>query len=541
MDKKLRDFVAQQIPKFNPDLARGIAHKQSKEFAEYIDRDLKASNEYYLADIQFAGLRRMSPMEEHFAYHPPKDKNYIELARTDTVMYEAPFDYNGKPIDKRHLSVPFVRVFNEMWIRGSLYQVSPVIEDPGVSVTRGGLFAWLGMVKVNFHRFNYHMFVDGMDYSTSVAYSHMYHVSDRSKAVKPGKNTPRPTLMHYLMCKVGFSETLKKFFDVTDLHVGTEKTINKKTYDPEHWLIISSLDGNAARRSPKEGYVAPTPIRLAILKAQATPAALGAICSFFYIVDLFPDMVKQADLDKPSMWQRLLGIILFSEKHHESVRLKLLSAHLSSIESYINYQSRVNLRHGGIIVETFYDFLAWVITHLPAKISTATNDVASLYGKRLTVTRFLLKDISHSIYSLMYQLNNRYTNRNGRLSERDVKEILRKLLPRDKIMEASSGHAEVTTVSFPGTCMVFNVTSKAILQENADNSPSKRGGSVNDASKFVHSSVVAFCSYVAMDKNEPSGRGKLGMNTQLGPRGELLVNPEDQQDLIKLDMQLTSL
>lgn len=541
MDKKLREFIAQNIPAFNPDIARGIAHKQSREFADYIDRDLKASSEYYLANITFPGLRRLSPLEEHLAYHPPKDKNYIELARTDTVMYEAPFDYNGKPIDKRHIRVPFVREANQMWLQGSLYMVSPVIEDPGVSVTRGGLFAWLGMVKVNFHRFNYHMLVDNMDYGTSVAYSHMYHVSDRSKAVKPGKNTPRPTLMHYLMCKFGFSESMRKFFDVTDLHVGTEQTINKSTYDPEHWTIISSLDGNALKRGPKDEYVPPTPIRVAILKAQATPAALGAICSFFYVVDLFPTMVKQGDLDKPSMWQRLLGIILFSEKYHESIRLKLLENHMTSIEGYINYQSRINLRHGGIEVETFYDFLAWVITNLPAKISTATNDVASLYGKRLTVTRYLLKDISHSIYSLMYQLNNRYTNRNGRLSERDVKDILRKMLPRDKINEAASGHAEVSTISFPGTCMIFNITSKAVLQENADNSPTKRGGSVNDASKFVHPSVVAFCSFVAMDKNEPSGRGKLGMNTQLGPRGELLVNPDDKPLLDKLGMQLTSL
>lgn len=539
MDKKLREYIASKVPSFNPDLARGIAHKQIREADVYIDRDLKASNEYYLPDVKYCGLRRMSPMEEYLALHPRKDKNYIELARSDTVMYEARFEYNDKPIDPRHIAIPFVREGNLMWLQGSLYSVSPVIEDPGVSVTRGGLFAWLGMVKVNFSRLTYHIYMDGRDYTTSVAYSHMYHVSERSKAVKPGKTTPRPTLFHYLLCKHGFTESMKMFFDVTDIHVGTDKTITKQAYDPEYWSIISPSDGNAWRRGtqPQE----PSPIRVAILKAQATQAALDALCSFFYVVDLFPDMVKVPDLDKPGMWKRLLGIILFSEKHHESIRLKLLENHMVSIEGYINYQSKTNLRHGDIHVETFYEFLAWVIANLPTKISTAANDVASLYGKRLTVTRYLLKDLSHSIYSLMYQINNRYTNRNGRLSERDVRDIMRKGLPRDKILEASSGHAEVSTVSFPGTCMIFNITCNAVLQENADNSPGKRGNSVNDASKFIHPSVIAFGNYAAMGKNEPSGRGKLGMHTALGPRGELLVNEQNKPELDKLGMNLTSL
>lgn len=538
MEKKLRDFIASRIPPFNPDLARGVAFKQLADADAYIDNDLRASAEYYQANIRYMGIRHLTPMEEHRAYHPRKDKNFIELAITDTTLLEANYEYNDKPIDARHIASPFAREGGLMWLNGSEYSASPVIEDPAVSVTRGGLFVWLGMTKANFARINYHIYVDDVDHTTNVAYSFLYHASDRSKAIKPGKNSPRPTLMHYIMCKHGLREGMKLFFDVTDLHVGNAEIITREAYDPEHWCIVRCSNGNVMKRKEHKDT---SPIRVAILKAQATQAAMDALCSFFYVVDLYPDMVFDYDVDKPTMWKRLLGIILFGERHHEGDRMNWVDNHMVTIEGYINYQSRNNLRQGDIHVDTFFEFLAWVITHLPARVSTASSDVASLYGKRLTVTRYVLKDISRSIYTLMYALNSRFNNRRGRLSEREVKEIMRSGLPRDKILEASSGHAEISTVSFPGTCMIYDITSNVVLQENTDNAPGKHGGGINDASKFIHSSVLAFFSYVAMGKNEPSGRGRAGMNTALGPRGELLENEANAPELRKLDMQLTRL
>lgn len=538
VDKQMRDFVASKIKPMNPDLANGLAFKQLADAHNYVERDFKSSAEYYKAPVHFIQLRRLTPMEEYRALHPRKEKNFIELSRTDTTLAEAIFEHNGKLLEPRPIAIPFCRRGNLFWLQGSEYQVSPVIEDAAVSVTRGGLFVWLGMTKANFSRFGYHVRVDTSDYTANVAFSLLYHTGERSKAVKPGKNSPRPTLMHYIMCRFGFTETMKRFFDVTDIAVGTSETITQENYDPEHWSIIRSFDGNAFKR--KE-YKKPTDIRVAILRAQATPAVLDAICSFFYVVDLFPDMVFDYDVEKPAMWKRLLGIIWFTEKWPEGDRMKWIDSHMSTIEGYINYQSRRNLSQGGIEISDIFEFLAWVIYNLPSKVSTSNGDVASLYGKRLTVTRYLLKDISRAIYTLMYALNNRYENRKGRLSERDVREILRKGLPRDKILDASSGHAEVTTVSYPGSCMIYDITSTAVLQENTDNAPGKHGGGVNDPSKVIHSSVLAFGNYVAMGKNEPSGRSKLGMHTQLGPRGELLEDPENKNMLMKLDMQLTRL
>lgn len=538
MDKKLMDYIASKIPPFNPDIANGIAFKQIADADVYVEHDLRASAEHYRADISFVELKRLSPMEEYRALHPRKDKNFIELSKTDTYLCEAIHEYNGKPLDPRPIAIPFARRGGLMWNQGSEYMLSPVIEDPAVSVTRGGLFVWLGMTKANFSRFGYHIYIDGADYTANVTFSFLYHTGERSRAVKPGKNTPRPTLMHYIMCKYGFTEAMKKFFDVTDIVVGTDETITQDKYDPEHWCIIRASNGNSHRRKEIRD---PSNIRIALLKAQATTAALDAICSFFYVVDLFPELVFHYDVEKPVMWKRLLGIIWFTEKYPEGDRMKWIDGHMVTIEGYINYQSRNNLRQGGIEVDDFFSFLGWVVKNLPTKVSTASGDVASLYGKRLTVTRYLLKDLSRAIYTLMYALNNRYENRRGRLSEREVKDIMRKGLPRDKILEASSGHAEVSTISFPGTCMIYDITSNAVLQENTDNAPGKHGGGVNDVSKFMHSSVIAFCSYVAMGKNEPSGRGKLGMNTALGPRGELIQDPANKPELDKLDMSLTRL
>lgn len=527
MNKQMLDIIAGGTPPINPDIANGIAVMQVPTCEAYIDRDLRASSEQFPPGLVYVGCRRCTPMEEYRLLHQKKEKNYVELSRSDMYLVECKFEWQGKPIESRYFYLPYVGEAGIMHIRGTPYMVSPVIGDVAVSVTRGGLFAWLGLTKVQFYRMNYHMYVDGVSFGTSVAYSNLYHQSSKSKAVKVGKNSLRPTLVHYMLCRMGLTELMTKYFGCSEIKVGYEDTINHDVLNLDDWTIVSSAGHGgwqSMARLPKD-YVR-TGLRIAIRREEITADMLDALCGVFYVIDTYSDQVKVEYVENPHTWQRLMARIIFGDNMNEGERMILLRDHLISVDGYVNYQSRRTLHQGKIMVDNIHEFFAWVVREMPFLISTAPTEVASLYGKRLMVVRYLLKDISRSIYLLMFRLRAQY-NKKGRLSEKEIRDAMRKGLLRDRITVVNVGHAEVTTVSSPGDNKIFKITSTAVLQENTDSPRGKGGGgSLNDPSKFMHVSVIEFGSYAAMGKNEPTGRGKLGTHAITNARGDLERNPK---------------
>lgn len=522
MNNQLLEIMGLGTPPINPDIANGIATIQVRGAEAYIDRDLRASSEQFPEGLRYLGYRRCTPMEEYKLLHQKKEKNYVELSRSDMYLIECMFEYQGKPIESRYFYLPYVGEAGIMHIRGTPYSVSPVIGDVAVSVTRGGLFAWLGLTKVQFYRISYHMAVDTASFSTSVAYSNLYHQSSKSKAAKVGKNSLRPTLVHYMLCRMGLTEMMVKYFKCSKILVGYEDTLSSQTLDPNEWAICSSIGLGGNTRRPA-GWVN-SGLRIAIPRDEITADMLDALTAVYYIIDTYPDQVSAEYVETPHMWQRLMGRIIFGDSMNEGERMILLREHLISIDGYVNYQSRRTLHQGKIMVEDIHEFFAWAIREMPFLISTAPTEVSSLYGKRLMIVRYLLKDISRSIYLLMFRLRAQY-NKKGRLSEKEIRDAMRKGLLRDRITVVNVGHAEVTTVSSPGDNKIFKITSTAVLQENTDSPRGKGGGgSLNDPSKFMHVSVAEFCSYCAMGKNEPTGRGKLGTHAITNSRGDLIRN-----------------
>ena len=524
MNKQMLEIIGKATPPINPDIANGIAVIQVPTCEAYIDRDLRASSEQFPPGLVYKGYRRCTAMEEYKLLHQKKEKNYVELSSSSMYLVEYMFEWQGKPMESRYFYLPFVGEAGIMDIRGTPYMISPVIGDVAVSVTRGGLFAWLGLTKVQFYRMNYHMYVDGVSFGTTVAYSNLYHQSSKSKAQKVGKNSLRPTLVHYMLCRMGLTEMLHKHFGCSEVKIGYEDTINHDVLDLENWAIVSSAGHGGWAKRPLD--YERSPLKIAVRRLEITADMLDALCGVMYVIDTYPDQVQAKFVENPNMWQRLMARIIFGDNMNEGERMILLREHLISIDGYVNYQSRRTLHQGKIMVNNIHEFFAWVIREMPALISTAPTEVASLYGKRLMVVRYLLKDISRSIYLLMFRLRAQY-NKKGRLSEKEIRDAMRKGLLRDRITVVNVGHAEVSTVSAPGDNKVFKITSNAVLQENTDSPRGKGGGgSLNDPSKFMHVSVVEFCSYAAMGKNEPTGRGKLGTHALTSAKGDLERNPK---------------
>jgi hypothetical protein len=563
------NIISAKMPKINPDIANGIAMKFMGECESYIDRDLRVSCEQLPDGLEYLGYEVCTPKEEYLEIMRRREKLTVELSRSDMYMCRYKRRYMGENLPDHYMYLPFCGDAGIMYIRGTQYSINPVIADVAISVTPEGLFVPLSMAKAQFERFTWHFRANGETRSATVVHSHIYRRSKTSKALPLGKNSVRSTMLHYILCKYGFTETMHKFFGVApeNLIVGTVDTVRNQIREKEGFPQLELLEGETEQQAMRRlkidyldddafdkwvicrtcysggnakpaaykgrGYM-PTKIAVAmrrdVFDGPNGPVLADAMGSLFYVMDVMPERVRHEYFDNPQMWQSLLGIVLFGtgSNTNEGERQNLVAAHMDSLDGYINYQSKRYLAQDGVEVDNLYELFAYVVHMLPSLVLNANTTVASLYKKRLMVTRYILSDISFSIYRLMFKLRARILKK-GRLSVKEVLDGLRKGLARDTIASITSRHAEVTPVSSPGDNKIFKITSNMILQENTDTSKARGGGSLNDPSKFLHTSIIVVGSFAAMGKNEPTGRGKINVMLQLSPRGDVLENQEHKE------------
>ena len=530
MDKGMLEIISARVPKINPDIARGIATIQVPQSEEYIDRDLRASSEQFPEGLEYVGYEICTTDEEVRELMKPRgEKIYVELSRTDMYLVKYKFKYNGVEIEPRPVYLPYVLEAGIMHIRGTPYSVSPVIADVALSVTEDGLFAPLSMAKVQFMRLPNHINVNGDALNTSVAHSNLYRRSSKSKAVKLGKKARSSTLIHYMLCKYGFTQLFEQFFNAHGLVVGYPDKVHQMAYPPEQFAIVNTATapGFPPPGNRDKNY-RPSDIRVAVPIHQMGRADVAdALGGFFYVVDQFPERVKPEHVENPRLWQRLMGHVIFGDEYGEGELMGLMQDHLESLDGYVNYQSRRTLHQGNVMVDDIYQLFGYVITNMPEMILNSSTTVASMYGKRLMVVRYLLSSISYAIYKLMFRLRVQAKKKKGRLTEREVVDTMRKGLHRDLITTVTSHHSEVTPVSSPGDNMFFKITSNLVLQESTDSSRGRSGGgSLEDRSKWMHASIIEVASYAAMGKSEPTGRTKINPCLRLSPRGDVERHPE---------------
>lgn len=556
MNKQLLGIIAAKLPKINPILANGAAVQFMNEVEPHVDRDLRVSSEQLPEGLHYETYEVCTPTEEYFEIMRKREKIVVELSRSDIYMIKLKYTNNGDPLPDSYLYLPFCGEAGVMYIRGTPYGVSPVLADVAVSVTSDGLFIPLAMAKAQFERFTYHYKLGHEAQSARVVHSHLYRRSKTSKAVKIGKYSPRSNMMHYLLCKYGFSETMRRYFGVDEVLVGTKSTIlnqirvrgglpesneqfaqsNEESRLFDEWVICSTItDANNKPIAAKGKNYVPSEIAVAIprgvLELDKAVAINDAMASLFYVIDVLPMRVSVKYFDDPAMWQSIMGIVLFGEGSNitEGERLTLISTHMDSLEAYVNHQSKRNLSQGGVNVDTIHDLFAWVMYQLPEMVLNANTTVASMYGKRLMVTRYILSDISSAIYLLMFKLRARAVKK-GRLSVKEIVDGMRRGLHRDTITSVTSRHSEVTSISSPGDNKIFKITKNLVLQESTDSNKARGGGgSLNDPAKFLHASILRVASVAAMAKNEPTGRGQLNMMLKISARGDVMNDPETDE------------
>ena len=525
MDDALFNHLLADTPKFNPVVAEGVAMKDVPMAARYIDRIFRCAQTGFPDNLVYIDSERCTPEEEYRQIVKPRNnKRYYEITKSDLFLMKYRFEFDGQPID-RYLFLPYLNDGALLTLRGSTFAVSSVLADRAISVGTNSVFIPLTIARVTFERLTHNFIANGKPETVYVIWSSLHN----NRAGKPSVRG-LSTLVHYLLCKVGLTRTFSEYANA-DVAVGYEE-INERTYPTDKWVIAHST-AIKPRWLKVRNYV-PTKLRMAIPKQQYNATVASMVGAFFYIADYFPDRVEAEYVDNTRLWKTLLGHLIFpfgdteGRQISEGKYVEDIDFHLQSLDRYVDEIVKEDLREDGIYCDDFYELSMYVIERFSTLINHNVESASSMYGKRLTVLRYLLFDVVSNINTFMFRVGgNKKT-----VTLKDVESAMNALLRPTLIMQVNHRHGEANIISSAGDNKVFKITSTLVSQaDTSGRGDSKSKMSVTDPARWLHASIAEVGSYCNLPKSSPDGRGRINPYVKLSSDG-LIERNEKHHALI---------
>ncbi len=530
MDKALAQYIHENLtPKINPIIANGLATHHVRYLAQYVDKVIKSAAEGFPPRLKYVGMESCTP-DEHYDVITRKKTNRkrkttrseFETAETHMYMIKILFEWDGKPLRPRYLLLPYLTEGGMLRITGSLWAVYPILADRGFSIGNRKLFIPLTGDKQTFERILHQFTINQHPVNEMVAWSEIHN----GETAKGGGTKPKPSLIHYLFCKFGVVEAIRRYTGVTIL-LGDSTTITETKYPSTEWNICKA---HGKRPWGSKNSDAPiSDIRIAVKVSEWSNYISSLVAGFFYVLRFFSDRISpeyihnngtvKAELnsveDETRLWRVLLGQVLWGSSVSEGLLEEKINKHIRTCDGYVDELLRDSLARDEIFVEDYYHLLAQIIESFSWRIAESAKTINNMYDKRLTVLRYIALPITSAIFKARYRLTS--TTKPLNLPE-DVETIFNKHLFPELMIGINTDHGEVRSISCSSDNRIFGITKALVSQRNSSGNRGKDRISLDDPTKFAHVSIAEVGSYLCPQKSDPTG--------QQGANPMMVVDPE---------------
>lgn len=529
MDFALAERIKDDTPKINPLIANGLATVHMKHAEAYIDDVIRAASKDFPPELKYVGCRRPTPLEEYaFITSKKNNRRTFDIARSDVYLMNYLFTFNDQPLPPRPLFLPFVNSGGFINLGGSRFAISPVLSDKVISLGTNNIFIRLLRDKLTFERLQHNIVIDDKRELINVIWSLIYHKQNSTDKVKPVVKA-NCSLVHYLLCKIGFTNTFLHYGNCRPV-VGTTE-INRENYPEDEWVIVES--STIKPKGNNEIPYRPSEIKLAIRRSEFTSVVKHMVTGFFYVVDHFPQRLTPSYLDNTNLWKVLMGYILFPGNIGEGKLLQDVSEHFDSLDEYIDAIMVGKLREIGYPCDNIYDLFHVVITNFSDWLLKAKDSINSMYDKELSILYYVLMPITSAIFKLHFKLKKAASKK--QLKESDVLNNMSAIMRPGIIFHIRSQHSGVSTVSYSGDNKVFEITSMLVPQKTSGKAGAQNDrAAINDHARRLHPSVGEVGAYLAFTKSDPSGRSQINPHVMLSPSGAIIRDPAKRELLDKV-------
>jgi len=548
MDTRLFGMIEEDdCPKFNMDVVNGLACKDIYSSQSYIERIIRCAEQQYPPGLEFVGSVRCSPYEEYNEITrvrggPNSSKRVFDLAQSYVYLVKFKFRWEGNDLHPKFLYLPYVRQGGLIKIMGKTFSMSPVLADRVFSVGLDDIFIPMPRGKVTFNR-ELHFYRQGAydpndprDEFTGTRVSKYVTWSPlHNKGAKKNKNSRSSmiqlgrvysTLMHYLLCKFGFDETFKRYGHA-DVQVVTQEEATLENYPEDQWTVFRSAKikpGGVRMREQAYEQVA-SKLALVVPKYQVTPLLEFMVAGFFYVVDHFPDQMEVEYVHTTWQWRVLMGYILFGDEHSQGKLEEDVESHLKSLDGYVDFEVRDNLRTANIECQHIYDLFAFIIENMPRMLIEESGKVSSMYDKQLMILRYVLSDVNNMIFEFLFKIT---SNNKKQMTKQELENIMNEYFKPKTILRLSGGkgHGEISSVASPSDNKFFKITSNLVQQSDTAGKGKGRETKPIDPTMYLDASIAEVGGYCVLPKSSPIGKSRINPWVKLGDFNRVERNPE---------------
>ena len=532
MDHALMNALHELVPEFNQEITQGYAKPQLDQAKEYIDSILYCAQSGFPEGLEFKGSTRVRPQEEYDILTGGKnatERVFWDTTRVDVTMVKYHFTYldpNGKdkvPKDLKpfFLFLPFVDECGMITIAGKKYHVKPVLADPLLSVTGDEIFVPFNSTNITFHRTSYPIIIGREKRKIYITHGIIHHQFKQlmNRPVK-GNRWRISSNAHYLFCKYGVKETFSRYAKA-DVIFGTEETVNTNLYPEDEYTIYQSASTGTLRHK-KDIYIHHG-VRLAVPNVDVSNDVDSLVAAFFYVLDHFPDEIQEVGYQHNGWWMVRLGQIMFDEKMSSGNYYSKVLDHIASVDRYVDEMVVEQLQNERIWAKDMYDFLFYLIQDFTKLIIERSDSVNSMYGKRLTVNRYVLSNFVENIFRMVFQLS---MNKAKAPTESQITSALSRAFSTRRKTNLNASPQFVSVTQSSSDCRYFKITSEVVPQDHARPKGSKPNRSqLRDDSLKLHVSLADVGCFAGMNKSEPIGRNRLNPCATLLPNGTVVEDP----------------
>lgn len=511
-----------EVPRLNPILAKGLAVTHLTEAEHYLNQVIRTVASDFPPGLEYKGCRRCTPQEEYAeATKPKNNRSTYDVARSDVYMMRYEFSYNGEPLKPKFMYLPFVGQAATIFLSGSRYVISPILADRVISVQMHTIFVRLLKAKLTVNRVQHPYRIGSNDQleNVQVAWARIHHSKQRppSRAV-----TAECTLVHYLLCKYGFSGMFEKFLGTIPI-VGTDATITPENYPVKDWVICyaSGSIPKGIRGTYRASYEK-SPIRLAIKRSHYDANARNLIAGFFYVVDHFPQRVKPEYVDDVRLWQVLLGYAIYAATGSEGKLINDVQDHMTSLDEYVDAITQKMLQQIHYPAADVYELFFLIIKNFNDWILTADDRVSTMYDKELAILQFVFKNMIENVNNFYFKLN---AAKKKDLQKNKIEDLLAKYFRLGGVYSLAKDNGAVSTQPTSGDNMALKITNIQVPQSQSNKGTGQKRQVIGDPAKRLHGSIAEVGGYINLPKSHPDGRSRLNLCLQIDETGMVMRNP----------------
>lgn len=514
MNPYLMERVKKDTPELNADIANGLATRDIKGAESYIDSVFKAAAKDFPPGLEYLGCRRCTPQEEFDSDNIKNTKKKVDIAKSDIYAMQYKFRYNGVDLPTRYIFLPFVRDGGAFNLGGPTFFVSPILSDIILSYEHDNIFVKLLRDKFAIRRFTHNVIIDSKVQTVAFAWASLYHFSANKAPIRTIK--AYTTLVHYLVCKYGFYETLKRFADC-EPHVSDE-AFDTKDYPPSEWVIIRSMQ-QKPKTYPRAMKYLGSELRIAVKRTEFTPLVRTILGTLFYTIDHFPDRIKAEYIDNKGLWKVLLGHLIFGSFPSEGKLHDDVDEHIRSLDEYIDDIVKSRFETIGFDIDSIFEFFAIAIKDFNDWLLTANTRSNSLYTKEVSVLLDLLMPITSRIFTFHFKIKSALKKR---ISEKDVINAFNKHLKARSVFKLTGRINGVSNFSYSGDNKCFKITSVVVPQKSTHGASNKEAQKLNDPTKRLHVSLAEVGSFINLSDTNITGENKINPHIRLDEHGWII-------------------